>query len=140
MDLPSVATTEGFSMGLQTVCAEPRRILVIDDEPQVLRLFRRILEAAGCMVYTAESGSEGLKVLHDHPVDLLVLDLNMPELDGFEILTLLHSERPNLKVIVTSGFMQGAMLRAARFLGATAVLNKVEAPKRLIETIQTLLG
>jgi DNA-binding NarL/FixJ family response regulator len=52
---------------------------------------------------------------------------------------MLRSARPNLKILVISGFIQGALLRAAQLVGATATLNKAEAPELLLQTVRSLL-
>jgi CheY-like chemotaxis protein len=119
---------------------EPARILIVDDEPQILRLFERILTAAGYVVRAVASGADAMAVIRDDRVDLLVLDLSMPEPDGFEMLKMLRSLRPDLKVLVISGFLEGAMLRAAALFGATATLNKADVPLLLLETVGNLLG
>ena len=116
-----------------------QRILVVDDDPQVLGLFDDILSAGGYRVQAMESGKEAMQAIRDEPVDLLVLDLSMPEPDGFEILKILRAARPDLKILVISGFIQGALLRAAQLVGATATLNKTEAPELLLQTVKSLL-
>jgi DNA-binding NarL/FixJ family response regulator len=78
-------------------------------------------------------------IQHD-PVDLLVLDLSMPEPDGFEMLKVLRATKPDLKILVISGFIQGILLRAAQLVGATATLNKTDAPELLLPTVRDLLG
>lgn len=115
-------------------------VLVVDDDPQVLKLFSKILTRGGYSVRTENSGVRAIEALDEAaPVDLLVLDLSMPERDGFEILRVLHKERPGLRVLVTSGAMGGVLLKASKFLGATAVLTKTDAPKMLLETVNRLL-
>jgi CheY-like chemotaxis protein len=131
------------------LCGRPREtslmmpdsptILVVDDEPQIVRLFDRILTAGGYIVHTAPSGALAMEVIHRDRVDLVILDLSMPEPDGFEILEILRSQRPDLKVLVISGFMHGALLRPAKFLGAAATLAKTEAPFKLLGMVQGLL-
>jgi CheY-like chemotaxis protein len=116
-----------------------QRILVVDDDPQVLGLFDDILSAGGYHVQAMGSGKEAMQAIRDEPVDLLVLDLSMPEPDGFEILKILRAARPDLKILVISGFIQGALLRAAQLVGATATLNKTEAPELLLQTVKSLL-
>ena len=114
-------------------------ILVIDDEVAILKFFGEILEEGGYAVHTASSGLEGLKILREVPVDLVVLDLSMPEPDGFELLTSIRASLPGLRIIVVSGFMEGALLEAARVLGATAALSKVDAPRLLLQTVRNIL-
>ena len=73
------------------------------------------------------------------PVDLLVLDLSMPEPDGFEVLKTLRAKRPGWRSLVISGFLGGALLEASELLGATASLSKTQAPKLLLKTVNDLL-
>ncbi len=114
-------------------------ILVIDDEASILRLFRKILEEGGYKVSVASSGREGLKIMREVPVDLVVLDLSMPEPDGFELLKSIRAALPGLRILVVSGYLDGALLNAARLLGATATLAKNDAPKLLLPTVRSIL-
>ena len=61
-------------------------ILLIDDEPAILRNLRNHLTARGHRVYTAERGAEGLEILRRETVDIVITDVKMPEVDGFEVL------------------------------------------------------
>jgi CheY-like chemotaxis protein len=72
--------------------------------------------------------------------DVMILDLNMPEMDGFEVLKFARSELPDLKVIVVSGFMQGTMLKAAKLFGAVATLDKPIEVGLLLTTIRSILA
>jgi two-component system response regulator ResD len=115
-------------------------ILVVDDEPEVLELFTKILKRGGAYSVTAvASGGAARKVLKEKHVDLMVLDLNMPRPDGLEVLKSVRAEMPGLRVLVVSGYLQGALLQASEILGATKSLNKAEAPKHLRSTVETLL-
>jgi CheY-like chemotaxis protein len=116
------------------------RILVVDDDPQALKLLSRILARGGYEVHTAESGRRGLDLLETaEPFDLLVLDLNMPAPDGFDVLKQVRATQPGLRTLVISGFMGGALLAAAELLGATATLNKADAPRLLLSLVGQLL-
>jgi CheY-like chemotaxis protein len=114
-------------------------ILVADDDPQIRKLFTHLLTKGGYSVIAVESGRLALEVLQRQPVDLLVLDLNMPQPDGFDLLKALRNQRPGLRILVISGYLQGALLKASEILGATASLSKMEATKSLVETVDTLL-
>jgi two-component system KDP operon response regulator KdpE len=61
------------------------RVLVIDDELPLLRLVRDAFSSVGCQTYTAASGLEGLRKFYAHQPDLVILDLMMPEMDGWEV-------------------------------------------------------
>lgn len=116
-----------------------KRILMVDDEPQVLKLFRSILERAGYTIETAICGRDAIQLLKTCDVDLLVLDLNMPEPDGFELLRELRTSMPGLRIVVISGFLEGALLEAAGLLGATATISKTDAPEMLVPIVNDLL-
>ena len=113
---------------------------MVDDDPQILKLFSRILTGGGYTVRTEQSGGDALASLEDAgPIDLLILDLSMPKPDGFEILKAIRTKRPGLRILVISGFLGGSLLKASEFLGATASLSKTEAPKLLLKTVDDLL-
>lgn len=115
------------------------RILVVDDDPQVLKLFGRILTRGGYEVHAAESGTRALDLLDTAgPFDIMVLDLCMPAPDGFEILKQVRAAHHGLKTLAISGFMGGALLTASELLGATATLNKIDAPRLLLQHVDQL--
>lgn len=60
-------------------------VLVIDDDHTLLEMMGTILSREGATVYLADSGSEGLRLFHDHPPHLVILDLMMPKMDGWEV-------------------------------------------------------
>jgi CheY-like chemotaxis protein len=66
-------------------------VLVVDDDPEQLRFLKRIIERAGFRVIASQSATEALDVLGDKPVDIIVSDYKMPEMDGFEFLQALRS-------------------------------------------------
>ena len=70
----------------------PKRILIVDDEPELRRAIQLILSLDGYDTLTARDGAECLQVLAEQPVDLLVLDLMMPGVDGWEVLRQLKSQ------------------------------------------------
>jgi C4-dicarboxylate-specific signal transduction histidine kinase/CheY-like chemotaxis protein len=84
----------------------PRSILLIDDEPAVRLVTGRMLSELGHRVVTASSGRRGLELLEEQPnaIDLVVLDLTMPEQSGEQTLEQLRVVRSNLPVVITSGF------------------------------------
>lgn len=83
-----------------------RSILLIDDEPAVRLVTGKMLSELGHQVVTADSGRRGLELLKQHPdaIDLVVLDLTMPEQSGEQTLDLLRGVRSTIPVVITSGF------------------------------------
>ncbi|HXB70899.1 MAG TPA: response regulator [Candidatus Acidoferrales bacterium] len=116
------------------------RILVVDDDPQVRELIAVLLESAGYNVSRAESGTEALESLRRDRFHVMVLDLEMPDLDGFDVLKVTRTEFAHLKVLVVSGYLDGALLKAAECLGAAASLNKSQASHSLVKIVGRLAG
>jgi DNA-binding response OmpR family regulator len=80
-----------------------QHILVIDDDPAVTSLLKRGLSYEGFAVATAKSGTEGLTTAREHPSDLVILDVMMPGLDGFEVLQRLRAADSQLPVLMLTG-------------------------------------
>ena len=118
---------------------ETPRVLVIDDDQQILRLFKRILEDGGVSVVVVNSGQKAVDLLRDQAFKVVVLDMRMPETDGFGVLRALRSSVHRPRIVAVSGFMHGELLGAAEFLGADATISKADAPRLLLETVKDML-
>lgn len=79
-------------------------ILVVDDEPLICDMFSDILRGSDYRVLTAENGKKALALLKTEKVDLLLTDIIMPELDGFELAAEVAERYPHIKVQLVSGF------------------------------------
>jgi CheY-like chemotaxis protein len=124
--------------------SQPSRpiILVVDDDSRDRELFRVILERAGYNVLEADSGREALEGLMNTRVDLTILDLSMPEMDGLEVLRA-AKYMPKPKILVVTGLPSAfgnTMLEAARKLGAAATLDKQNAVDLLVPMVGDLLA
>lgn len=115
-------------------------ILLVDDDRQVVRFLKKALEAAGYTVTAATSGVQALVAIHKRQPDLLILDLNMPEPDGFDLLKIERSKFPCLRVLAISGYLEGALLEAASVFGANATLGKPIEAAVLVAKVRELLG
>ncbi len=105
--------------------SSPGNILVVDDEPHMLRYMRTLLEVESFQVETAASGIEALERVQKEPVpDLVLLDVVMPELDGLQTLERLHEVRPGLKVVMLSCVSDSRTVVQAIRLGAQDYLPK----------------
>lgn len=117
-----------------------KRILIIDDETEIRNAIRRVLTKGGYVIDTATDGFQaGVKILRDKP-NLITLDLSMPGLDGFDVLTFIRAqpEIADIKIVVISG-LSDTELQKALLLGANAVLPKPFDNTQLISTINNLL-
>jgi len=121
------------------VDTKERVILVVDDNPDHCKGCRVLLESGGYSVVECKSGKEALAALEKRKFDLMTLDLSMPDVDGFEVLRVVRSKHPELKVVVVSGFLQGSMNRVAKRLGAVVTLDKDLAPDSLLPVVDDLL-
>ena len=79
-----------------------QKILVIDDESVSRTIISRMLGKLGFVVITAPDGATGLELYREHAPDLIMVDLFMPEIDGFEVLAAIHEQSPEIPVIVIS--------------------------------------
>jgi PAS domain S-box-containing protein len=106
--------------------SETRSILLIDDEPAVRLVTGRMLGELGHQVVTADSGRRGLELLEERQdaIDLVVLDLTMPEQSGEQTLEKLRLVRANLPVVITSGFHAGDASRLLQMPNVVGFLDK----------------
>lgn len=81
-------------------------VLIVDDEATVRKLARAVIEPMGCVCYEAEEGLMAMDILNEKPIDLLLLDLNLPSVHGYDICVALreHPPRPHLKIVIMTGF------------------------------------
>ncbi|WP_173044859.1 response regulator [Nitrospira sp. KM1] len=115
-------------------------ILLIDDEASVRKLLSIVLKSAGHQVAEASSGKEGVRRLREHPFELVITDILMPDMDGLEITRAIHQDFPQVKIVVVSGGRQDmGFCNAARYLGAHATLAKPVPLELLLETVSRQL-
>lgn len=120
-----------------------KSILLADDDINVRKAFRDILEREGYKVIEASDGNEAIRRFDDHQPDLVVSDLLMPEKDGIETLFELKQKNNSLKMILMSGggrLEPKKYLRFALELGATATLEKPFTSNELLATIKDALA
>jgi DNA-binding response OmpR family regulator len=116
-------------------------ILCIDDEESVRRICQVALDRAGYCVLTAENGQHGLRLLEQQEMDLILVDIFMPDMDGLELIQLLRKTRPASKIIAITG-RSGHMnhLDIARDLGAHDTLMKPFSLQELLHAVSAQLG
>jgi DNA-binding NtrC family response regulator len=115
-------------------------ILVIDDEPNILTSLRRALELEDYVVEVAGSGSVGLQKLAERDIDLVMLDVMMPEMNGIEVLAKIREDHPNVFVIMMSGNATIETAVQATKLGAHDFVEKPLSTDKLLITIQNCLS
>ncbi|MCL0066811.1 response regulator [Thermodesulfovibrionales bacterium] len=80
------------------------KILVVDDEKNILKLYQAELEDEGYTVVTANSGEDGLSALEKEDPDLVTLDILMPDMDGIQVLRQMKEKKPNIPVIMLTAY------------------------------------
>ena len=116
-------------------------VLLVDDDPQVREVVRINLEMEGYAVREAANAEDGLAALEDEAPDLILLDVMMPQVDGWEMLRRVHERHGvgSIPVIMFSGKVEEDSLRAATSRGAQGFIGKPFNPQQLIESTKQLV-
>ena len=121
--------------------SDKKKILVIEDEPDFSKAIRILLEANGFDVVSAFSGKEGLAMAKNVSPDLIILDVMLPEIDGYKICRLLKFDEryKKIPIVMLTARAQEEDKILGKQTGADAYLVKSEKPEVLIAKIQTML-
>ena len=113
-------------------------ILVVDDQPQLLASIQMTLELAGHRVYTAGTGIAALAVLQAQPIDLILTDIGMPQLDGYQLCMRVRAEGSwdAIPLMFLSARGSDEDIRYAKSLGADDYLVKPIEPEELLAAVQ----
>lgn len=118
-------------------------VLVVDDVPEICDLVANFLEPLGHAVKRAESGREAVKVFRQHPCDLVITDVLMPDGDGLELIGELQRTTENVRILAISGggasLGPGFCVSMAKALGAHATLTKPFDRNQLLDGIRNAL-
>ena len=118
------------------------KILVVDDEPDIVRVVVKIMEARGHKVVTAEDGPSALEVVAGDPPDVVILDLNLPQMDGFEVCRRIKSS-PQTKhipvVMMTAAYVRVEDAQHGTELGADEYVTKPFLREVLVHNVERLL-
>lgn len=113
-------------------------IMVVDDDQDTLKIINRALELEGYTVITASDGRAALALLEEHSPDLIILDVIMPELDGFQVLKLLRA-RSNVPIIMLTARGEPLLVQKALALGADDYVTKPFRPLVLMARVRAKL-
>lgn len=122
-------------------------VLVVDDDPNFLQAVENLLSAAGYDVRRAASGAEAIDCLEKErgKIALAIVDLSLPDLNGFELIGAISRRANTVKVIATTAIYKDAHLEMAATVGAHAALRKPQPGNPLpqrewLDTVQRLIG
>lgn len=147
--LPAIVATRADSNAPINPGAQPtpfnghsRTVLVIEDEDSIRNVLRRTLERMSFKVIAASAGQEGLDLFQQHrpDINLVITDLNMPGLDGLDVLRSLRAAAPALPIVVMSGRIDEPVRAALRKLGISGVIDKPFGYDQILETVRGVLS
>lgn len=115
-----------------------RRVLIIDDEPEFVEMIKMRLEANECEVLVAHDGETGLEVIRKEKPGLVLLDVMMPQMDGFQVLHAIRNsdEIAHIPVVMLTAKGESKSLFKAEQLGATDYLIKPCNSQDLVKLVQ----
>ena len=118
------------------------RILVADDEPALLRLLEFVLGRRGYIIQGVTNGNAAVEVLKNESPDLAILDVMMPGLDGYEVLTFIRetAHLEGLPVVMLTARAQLDDIQLGLSLGADAYLAKPFDPEELLSVVESLIS
>ncbi len=117
------------------------KILLADDEPDIVSLYREMLEGNGFEVETAQDGRKTLERIADETFDLIILDLHMPKVSGFEVMEELRSEGRRIPIIVMTGhYPVEEVSERIQGFGVGAVLRKPVMITTLLDAVNAAIG
>jgi DNA-binding response OmpR family regulator len=115
-------------------------ILIIDDEAALRQTLTRILQRTGLQVTSAASGQEGLNYIAQQSFDLVYLDIRMPDMNGMEVLKIIHASHPELPVVLFTAQPDLSSALEALRQGATDYLLKPLKPNDIVERTRAILA
>jgi two-component system cell cycle response regulator len=119
-----------------------KKILIVDDDPDVRSLYRLVLRQEGLEVYEAQDGKEALAIAQAEALDLVLLDIMMPEMDGYEVCRRLRA-KPDTKDVSILLFSAKATVTGREdglLAGADDFVPKSVGPRALVARIRSLLS
>jgi CheY-like chemotaxis protein len=138
---PSQVYNKRYNSIWRDLMTKPTRILVVDDEPDTLGLIELTLQTAGHEVRLASGGVEGLQLARQLEFDVILLDIMMPDLSGFDVLRALREDPGNHPpVIVLTAKNRPEDRDIGMSLGATDYLGKPITRGSLLDAIQKAIG
>ncbi|MFC1807549.1 response regulator [Candidatus Omnitrophota bacterium] len=120
---------------------EKLKILVVDDEPDASDLFKDLFTKKDYDVECASSGPEAMEIVDKIKIDVVLLDIRMPVMDGIEALAKLKQMKPNLPVVMLTAYgYDDNLISRALELGATGYISKNLPLTQIVHTFETLLA
>ena len=116
-------------------------VLIVENEQFVLRLLEKVLSEGGYQVLLAADGQEAIETYcrHKTEIDVVLLDVGLPKVDGASVFYKMKSENPDVRVIIVSGFLEPELRTKMQQAGVQHFIDKPYMLDQLVETIQSLI-
>mgnify|MGYP001559851134 FL=1 len=124
---------------IRPVPGAPLKVLIVDDEPSVLLMLERCLTEAGCVVRRAASAEAGIAIARSEPLDVILTDLCLPGMNGFEAIGAFRGER-GTPVLVMTGHNDSEFQKDAICFGAVGLIEKPVDLIQLIDSVRRAAG
>ena len=119
----------------------PKKILIIDDEPEICKMVTEFLFDAGYAASYALNGPDGLAMIKKDSPSLVLLDIGMPGMNGLEVMRLIHEQFPSLPVVILSGQSDTETVKKLAALGASEYLTKpIHLETLLDQFVRDMIG
>ncbi len=122
---------------LQQTVGRATQILVVDDEPVILRFFQDSLAKSGSNVRTTSNSPEALELLSREHFDLIFLDLVMPEIDGSDLFRHIRKRDKQVPVVIISGYPDSDLLKKAKEYGPFTIMIKPFTSEDILQAVRT---
>jgi CheY-like chemotaxis protein len=140
--LPAVSSTIALAADAPTILTGHQElILIVDDEPLIQEVARTILEEHNYQTLTVSSGAEAVEIYarHHRDIQVVLMDMMMPVMDGFTAVRVLQQLNPHLKTIISSGLVSSDRVAQFTDIGVRAFLAKPYTATELLDTLQRVL-
>jgi len=119
----------------------PKKILIVDDEPSIIVPVQFLMEQNGYDVMVAFSGEEAMEIIAEKKVDLILLDIMLPVIDGFEVCQRVRENRQwnKIKIILLTALGSDANVEKGLALGADAYITKPFSNIEIVDKVKGLL-
>ena len=116
------------------------KLLIVDDEDDLRELLSQVLAGTGYQIQTAADGEEALALLAKESFDVVLLDIQMPKVDGIQVLKYLKKDKPEVRAIVLTGYADLRNAMEAREFGARDFISKPYKLEDVLSTIERILN
>jgi CheY-like chemotaxis protein len=139
LERSKIQSTQSLSLVEARVVAQFRyRILIVDDEPAIRETIQALLENQGYDVLTAADGLDGILALSKSLPDVIISDLHMPRMSGFEFLTIVRQRFPHIAIVAMSG--EQVLGQHLDVIKADAFWQKGQPPKKLLQEVTRVVA